>query len=225
MSKELLVVNKEESKEVFTMDGVNDLIAKVKTTVGPIVYDVSTAKGRENIRSTAAKIAKTRKYIDDIGKEYVADLKALPKKVDAARKHLRDELDDFRDEYRKPLTEYEDERKRIDQLKISLQAKLTPMGEVDSQTLKDHITEVDSIDLESIPEDRKADFLEVHGKVSEGLGNMLEDRLKHEAEQKELEEISDRLEVVAGGLPETEWVQSLSASLSASRKACVHFIA
>jgi len=36
-------------------------------------------------------------------------------------------------------------------------------------------------------------------------------------EQRELEEISDRLEVLAGGLPETEWAETLAGELLARR--------
>lgn len=38
-------------------------------------------------------------------------------------------------------------------------------------------------------------------------------------EQRELEEISDRLEVLAGGLPEKEWADSLAGELLAGRGA------
>ncbi len=38
------------------------------------------------------------------------------------------------------------------------------------------------------------------------------------SEQRELEEISDQLEVLAGGLPEKEWAESLARELAMTRK-------
>jgi colicin import membrane protein len=49
--------------------------------------------------------------VDDMGKAYVAQLKELPKVVDAERKRFRDTLDAMADEVRAPLTEYEDREK------------------------------------------------------------------------------------------------------------------
>ncbi|WP_265524886.1 hypothetical protein, partial [Providencia rustigianii] len=59
----------------------------------------------------AYKVTQTKTAIDKAGKLVVDDLKELPKKVDAARKLFRDELDLLSDDIRKPVTEYELEEK------------------------------------------------------------------------------------------------------------------
>jgi colicin import membrane protein len=77
--------------------------------------DVSTAKGRKEIASMAAKVAKAKVRIDEVGKDYVAELKELPKKVDAGRKFARDYLDNLKEQVRAPLTAYEaEEQAKLD---------------------------------------------------------------------------------------------------------------
>jgi hypothetical protein len=76
--------------------------------------DPTTEKGRKEITSRAFRVAKTKTYLDDLGKEEVARLKELPKQIDAGRKALRDGLDQIRDEVRVALTDWEAEQERIE---------------------------------------------------------------------------------------------------------------
>ncbi|MEQ5304906.1 hypothetical protein ABN238_12005 [Providencia rettgeri] len=73
--------------------------------------DLSVAKNRKAFASLAYKVTQTKTAIDKAGKLVVDDLKELPKKVDAARKLFRDELDSLSDGIRKPLTEWEEQEK------------------------------------------------------------------------------------------------------------------
>ncbi len=101
--------------ELFVPGGLDDLIALIEADARSIVADVKTLKGRNAIRSNAAKVTSSKTYIDTIGKDYVAALKAKPRIVDAARKVMRDYLDGVRDDVRRPLTDWEyaeKERKR-----------------------------------------------------------------------------------------------------------------
>ena len=53
--------------------------------------DVTTKKGRDAIASIAHKVARSKTALDNIGKELVAELKDVPKKIDAERKRIADE--------------------------------------------------------------------------------------------------------------------------------------
>lgn len=75
--------------------------------------DVSTRKGRDAIASMAHKVARSKTYIDNAGKDLVAELKALPKQIDESRRIVRERLDALKDEVRRPLTEWEAEQERI----------------------------------------------------------------------------------------------------------------
>ncbi|MFY0862602.1 hypothetical protein ACA369_25480, partial [Enterobacter kobei] len=78
-----------------------------------LVPDVSTRKGRDAIASMAHKVARSKTYIDNAGKDLVAELKALPKQIDESRRIVRERLDALKDEVRRPLTEWEAEQERI----------------------------------------------------------------------------------------------------------------
>jgi hypothetical protein len=61
----------------------------------------------------AHKVARSKTYIDNAGKDLVAELKALPKQIDESRRVVRERLDALKDEVRRPLTEWEAEQERI----------------------------------------------------------------------------------------------------------------
>lgn len=77
------------------------------------VPDITTAKGRKEIASLAYKVAQTKTYLDGLGKDLVAELKEIPKLIDANRKTVRDRLDELKAKARQPLTDYEEEQARI----------------------------------------------------------------------------------------------------------------
>lgn len=59
----------------------------------PAVPDITTQTGRDAIASMAAKIARSKTYLDNLGKLYVDELKELPKQVDAERRAMRNRLE------------------------------------------------------------------------------------------------------------------------------------
>ena len=70
--------------------------------------DLSTDKGRKAIASLAYKVARTKTAIDDAGKKLNEEARARINAVDEARRKIRQQLDDLRDEVRRPLTEWEE---------------------------------------------------------------------------------------------------------------------
>ncbi len=119
-STSLIVLEPTKIAELFTVDGgFHPLLDKLAVDVKSFVPDVSSNKGRNEIRSLAAKVARTKTYLDGEGKELVARYKELPKKIDEERKYLRDFLDKLKDEVRLPLTQYEEaEAKKEAEIKL-----------------------------------------------------------------------------------------------------------
>lgn len=114
MSKELMVLNKNNALEVFTGEVLDDFLKQIEEDALNFVGDIKTATGRKQIASKAYDIAKKKTEIDNIGKELVADWKKKSKLVDASRKKSRDFLDELKIKVRKPLTDYEkEEEERI----------------------------------------------------------------------------------------------------------------
>lgn len=111
---DLVVIEKKNAMAVFTNnDQLDPLIEAIEKEARSMVPDVTTKKGRDAIASMAHKVARSKTYIDNAGKDLVAELKALPKQIDESRRVVRERLDALKDEVRRPLTEWEAEQERI----------------------------------------------------------------------------------------------------------------
>lgn len=111
---DLVVIEKANALTVFkSADQIEEILQKVEREVMSFVPDVSTVKGRKEIASLAYRVSQTKSYLDGLGKDLVAELKEVPKLIDANRKAVRDRLDALRDKARQPVTDWEVEQDRI----------------------------------------------------------------------------------------------------------------
>jgi len=111
---DLVVIEKANALTVFkSADQIEEILQKVEREVMSFVPDVSTVKGRKEIASLAYRVSQTKSYLDGLGKDLVAELKEVPKLIDANRKTVRDRLDVLRDKARQPVTDWEAEQERI----------------------------------------------------------------------------------------------------------------
>lgn len=101
---DLVVIEKANAMTVFqSSDQIEEILQKVEREVMSFVPDITTAKGRKEIASLAYKVAQTKTYLDGLGKDLVAELKEIPKLIDANRKTVRDRLDELKAKARQPL--------------------------------------------------------------------------------------------------------------------------
>ena len=170
-------------KEGANLDGLYNVVqAKARA----LVADATTKEGVSQIKSTARQIASIKKRVDDIGKDVVAELKDLPKQIDANRKKWREDMEALQDEIRKPVTEIENRQAEIEEIRAT-HGKLALSG---SEEIKAAIESIDKIELtgdkwkESL-EDATAAVTAEKG----ALEVMLNAALKKEAEARELEEL------------------------------------
>ncbi|MGS3503227.1 hypothetical protein [Citrobacter koseri] len=111
---DLVVIEKSNAMAIFTSkEQLDPLLEKIETEARSLVPDLTTKKGRDAIASMAHKVARSKTYIDNAGKDLVAELKALPKQIDESRRIVRERLEALKDEVRRPLTEWEAEQERI----------------------------------------------------------------------------------------------------------------
>lgn len=104
---DLVVLENVNAVEVFSGRGVDDLLKKITEEAKSIVCNVETARGRRDIAAMAHKVAKSKTYLDGLGKDLVSDWKTKSKAVDNERKKMRDHLDNLKAEVRQPLTDWE----------------------------------------------------------------------------------------------------------------------
>ena len=191
---------------VFAPGGVEDVLAKLKTQARNEPSDISTAKGRDAIKSLAYKIARSKTALDDLGKQLTADLKKQTGAIDVERKRIRDELDALKDEIRKPLDDFESaEELRIKDHEDAISAINSLVcfadGEITSATIQQNINYLCELpDREWQEFSKRADDAKLE--VSAKLNEMLAAAIKYEADQAELERLraekveADRLEAI-----------------------------
>ena len=105
--QDLIPIENAQPSTLFAPGGLDALLARIAEEARSLVPDPSTKKGRDAIAANAYKVARSRTYLEDIGKTYAAEIKELPKRVDAERKRVRDILQALQDEVRAPLTAWE----------------------------------------------------------------------------------------------------------------------
>lgn len=109
-----IVIEAKNALAVFTQpDNIESILQQVEKEVNSFVPDVSTKKGRDAIASLGLKVAKTKTYLDGLGKDLVTEYKEVPKKIDASRKTVRDRLDALKEKVLLPKLEFEAEQERL----------------------------------------------------------------------------------------------------------------
>ncbi len=94
-------------------ESVSEVLAELerKVEAAKATRDISTIEGRAAIASLAYTIARTKTGLDEMGKEVTADWKAKANMVDAERRRIRERCDELKDDFRKPLTDWEEAEK------------------------------------------------------------------------------------------------------------------
>lgn len=188
-----VTVTHKENLLSFFRNGANldSLYNVVDSKARALVADVNTKEGISQIKSTARQIASIKKRVDDLGKDIVAELKDLPKQIDANRKKWREDMEALQDEIRKPVTEIENRQKEIEEIRAT-HGKLALSG---SEEIKAAIETIDKIELTGDKWKESLDAAAAAVKAEKGaLEVMLNAALKKEAEARELEELRKKQE-------------------------------
>lgn len=194
MDRELVTIEPKNALSVFTEPkAIDPILARVRKEIDDFKpkRDVSTASGRQAIKSMAFKVTKSKTYLDGVGKKLVDEYKEIPKKIDATRKRVRDILDEWKDEVRRPLTEWEDaEEARVDAIKSALgelQGVIDDQSERPSELIRERLAEVKA---EAITEQFYCEYTGAAAELKDKAIKALEDQLakaeKREAEAAEL---------------------------------------
>ncbi len=194
----LVVIEPTTAVALFTEgQGVAELLADIRQKATSLVPDTTTAKGRKEIASIAHAVARTKTYLDGIGKEQTDKFKEIPKRIDANRKQIRDTLDALKDEVRAPLTQYEAaEEARVAALQSRL-ARLNELGssasiEIAAADLQVMLNEVEQNALDDTWQELLPQATVAKELAAKRLGEALAARQKYEAEQAELEQLRQK---------------------------------
>lgn len=198
----LAVIGALTPKVIFGSEGgVDAILEKIRAEVRGTKADISTKAGRDQIRSVAYKIARSKTLLDNMGKDLVADLKAQTGAVDAERRRIRDELDALQEEFRKPLSDFEDtEKRRIEAHEAALR-EIADHGSLtlplDTTAIADRLSRVQALHHNRDWQEFAARAAETRAVAIEGLTQMHEEafereRADAEAESRRQEEVARR---------------------------------
>lgn len=183
----VVVADKEGLLEFFKNgNNLENLYTVIEKKAKGLVADTSTKEGRSQIKTAARQIASVKTKVDDLGKQVVAELKALPKFIDANRKTLREKLEALQEEIRRPVTEIEERQKEIEEI-CSRHVNLAFAG---SEELKAEIEKLEKLPL---TEEKWHESLEeattgITGEIN-ALNVLLDAALKKEEDARQLEEL------------------------------------
>lgn len=195
---QLVVIEPTTAVALFTEgQGVAELLADIRQKATSLVPDITTAKGRKEIASVAHAVARTKTFLDGLGKEQTDKFKEIPKRIDANRKQIRDTLDALKDEVRAPLTQYEAaEEARVAALQSRL-ARLNELGssasiEIAAADLQVMLQEVEQNALDDSWQELLPQATVAKELATKRLGEALAARQKYESEQAELEQLRQK---------------------------------
>lgn len=101
-------------RDADLMDGI---LSAVEKSARSEAFDFTTAAGREAAKSLAYKVARSKTFLDGIGKDLTEEARKTTADVNARRKVITDRLDALRDEVKAGAVEWEAaEKARIDGL-------------------------------------------------------------------------------------------------------------
>ena len=193
---QLVTIEQKNAMEVFTADkGLDPYLEKIQKEVSTLVPDLSTQKGRKEIASMAQKVAKSKTYLDGVGKDLVAEMKKKPKLIDAERKRMREFLDKLKEEVRQPLTDWEaKEEARKNAIHVRING-ISALANVEGKPADFIREQISILEDECEIDDWFAEFQEyaqqTKDKALVSLYQQLEARVKFEEEQEELKKLRE----------------------------------
>ncbi len=110
----LVKVENVSAIKIYIEGGMDELLNEIEDIVNTFVPDISTDQGRKYIASIAHKVARSKTYLDMLGKDLIEKAQREVNAVNTERKNMRDRLDALKIKVRKPLTDYEEKKKARD---------------------------------------------------------------------------------------------------------------
>lgn len=183
-------ISADNAPAIYVTGGLNQFLEAVTAEVTAEVPDLTTAKGRARIASLANKVSKSKKAVEDPGRDYLKRLKEMPKVVETELREFVNSMNALRDATRKPLTDWEEANdRRIDAHNDGIQ-RIKDMAVFAETPTAAHVAQVIA-DLEMVAIDDDwdefiTDAAQAKDRTLATLRTLLADRTKHEAELAEI---------------------------------------
>ncbi len=110
-----------DKNKLFAPGGMDSLLAKIKKHYTSEVFDPTTTKGVERIKSVAYEISRTKTTVDKMGKDLADELNAKLTPINGERKKARDFCDDLKAKVLEPVKKMEEAEK---QRKLAIEKRI-----------------------------------------------------------------------------------------------------
>ena len=188
----LPTITPEQYPALYVSGGLDPYYQQIRNQVLSEVPDLNTKAGIARVKSLARIVSESKTAIEKPGRNYLKQLKEMPKVIEAELRDWVTKMDALRDEVRQPVTELEEKEKaRIAALDQRLN-EIHQIGSVagldilPSETITAWIGKLEAISVDATwdeYQDRAAVAKEA-AKVK--LGTALKNRLTWEAQQAEI---------------------------------------
>jgi len=190
---ELAVVDAQNAVQIFTQGGLDAVLDGIEAKVRAIPTDPSTASGREEIRSLAYKVVRTKTTLDAEGKKLTEGWREATKKVNDERKRSLERLDALAEEIRRPLTEFENKEaarvaaheKALDEIS-GLVNMVLAHPDMSAELLEQYLADYATLHPDRNWEEFSMRATTVRENTVAYMGATIAKRKKYEAEQAEL---------------------------------------
>lgn len=157
----ITIPHKDTVPAMFSTEGaIEGLIANIEKQALSFAPDVSTAKGRKEIKSIAARVSRSKTLIDEVGKAENADRLELNKKVNEQRNLAKDRLDALRDKIKAPVVAWEEaeaERVRLHMVNMDVFDPDRASVNDDAATIQGVIDSINATTVDGSWEEYEAD--------------------------------------------------------------------
>lgn len=187
----LPTITPEQYPALYVSGGLDPYYQLVRNQVLSEVPDLNTKAGIARVKSLARIVSESKAAIEKPGRNYLKQLKEIPKVIEAELRDWNQKMDALRDEVRQPVTELEEnEKARIAALGYRI-ADIQALGakattESPSAEIKLWIGELEAIAIDATWDEyqERAQLAKEAAKVK--LEAFLQNRLTWEAQQAEI---------------------------------------
>lgn len=150
----------------------NDILGKLAAKVQAHKPDISTAKGRDAIRSLAAEVASSKVTLVKLGKSLTEDWRAKTKAVNAECNMIEERMDALKEQVRQPLTDFENaEKARVSGHERALE-ELVSFGVIPAGWPSGHIAmRIEELEASEL---RRRDWQEFQARASDAFAEVLD---------------------------------------------------
>ncbi|WP_282361280.1 hypothetical protein [Pseudomonas sp. PS01300] len=183
-------ISEENAPAIYVLGGLKPFLEHTRSQVCGEVPDLTTRKGRERIASLAAEVSRSKKAVENPGRDYLRRLKEMPKVVETELREFVTEMDKLRDEVRKPLNDWQAaEDARVDRHNSAiahLKLNAQDLDGITAEDLADRIAKVEAVSLGEQWQEFEAEAARAKDDSLKALRTALAARQQYESEQAEL---------------------------------------